>query len=100
MIEKRVRRKILGRKKEKVAGVWRKVLKRACSWFVPRATLDYQIKMVLLTECVARMGKNRNVYVVLDGKPEGKRQREGLLIDTRLMLKLILKYFVGEYGAG
>jgi hypothetical protein len=45
------------------------------------------------------MGKNRNAYVVLDGKPEGKRHREELVIDTRLMLKLILKYFDGRLWA-
>jgi hypothetical protein len=32
------------------------------------------------------MGKNRNAYVVLDGKLEGKRHREELVVDTRLML--------------
>jgi len=45
------------------------------------------IKSVLLTEYVARVGKKRNAYVVLDGKPKGKRQREELVVDTRLMLK-------------
>lgn len=40
-----------------------------------------------MTEYVARMGKNRNAYAVLDGKPEGKRQREELVVDKRLMLK-------------
>jgi hypothetical protein len=39
---------------------------------------------------VARMGEKRNTYMILMGKPEGKRPPEDQEIDERIILKWIL----------
>jgi hypothetical protein len=62
MIENRVLRRIFGPKEEEVTGDWRKL-----------RSDDDQINEGLMDGNLTRMGKMRNAYKILVGKPEGKR---------------------------
>ena len=73
VFEKRVLRKILGPKRDEVIGEWRKLHKEEhndlyCS---PNIVRVVKSRMCWLWH-VARMGKRRDMYRVLVGKPEGK----------------------------
>jgi hypothetical protein len=49
---------------------------------------------------VARMGKGRNVYRVLVGKPEGKDHLQDQGVDGRMGSKWTLQRLVGGGGCG
>jgi hypothetical protein len=71
VFENRVLRRIFGQKRDGVAGGWRKLHDLYPSPSIIRIIKSRRIRWA---GHVARMGETRNVYMLLVGKPEGKRQ--------------------------
>jgi hypothetical protein len=78
VFENRVLRRIFGPKRVEVTGDWRKLRKGGLHSLHSSPDIIRQIKSkrMMWAGHVARMGEGRNVYRVLVGKPEGKRQLE------------------------
>jgi hypothetical protein len=76
LFEKRVLRRIFGLKRDEVTRVWRKLHNEELHNLYPSPSLIRIIRSrrMRLAVHVARMGEKRNVYSLLMGKPEGKRQ--------------------------
>jgi len=71
VFENKVLRRIFGAERDKVTGEWRKLHSDLyCSPNIVRLIKSRRIRWA---GHVARMGKRRDVYTVLVGKPEGKR---------------------------
>ena len=75
VFENRVLRRIFGRKRDEVAGEWRKLHNENindlyCSPSIVRVIKSRRMRW---TEHAARMEKSRGIYNDLVGKPEGKR---------------------------
>jgi hypothetical protein len=75
VFENRDVRRIFGPKRDEVTGEWRKVHNEELCILYSSSNIIRQIKSnrMRLAGHVAHMGKERNVYRVLMGKPEGKR---------------------------
>jgi hypothetical protein len=75
VFENRVLRRIFGPKRDEVTGEWRKLHSGELHNLYSSPDIIRQIKSrgMRWVGHVARMGKRRNVYRVLVGKPEGKR---------------------------
>jgi hypothetical protein len=75
VFENRVLRGIVGPKRDEVTGEWRKLHNGELRNLYSSPDIIRQIKSRTMRWAghVARMGKERNVYRVLVGKPEGKR---------------------------
>jgi hypothetical protein len=75
VFENRVLRRIFGPKRDKVTGEWRKLHTEELHILYRSPNVIRQIKSRRMrwSGHVARMGKDRNVYRALMGKPEGKR---------------------------
>jgi hypothetical protein len=75
VFENRVPRRIFGPKRDKVTGEWRKLCSEELRILYSSPNIIRQIKSRRMRWAghVACMGKERNVYKVLMGKPEGKR---------------------------
>jgi hypothetical protein len=78
VFENRVLRKIFGPKRDEVMGQWRKLHNRELHNLCSSTDIIRQIKSRRMRWAghVACMGKGRNVYRVLVGKPKGKRTLE------------------------
>jgi hypothetical protein len=78
VFENRVLRRVLGPKRDEVAGEWRKLhneeLNALCS--LPNIVRVVKSRRMRWAEHVARMGEDKGVHRVLVGKPEGKRPLE------------------------
>jgi hypothetical protein len=78
MFENNMLWRTFGPKRDEVMGEWRKLhsgeLHNLC--LSPVNIRQVKSRRMRWAEHVARMGKGRNVYRVLVGKPEGKRQLE------------------------
>jgi hypothetical protein len=76
VFENRVLRGIFGPKRDEVRGEWRKLHNGELHNLSSSSDIIRQIKSRRMRWAghVARMGEGRNVYRVLVGKPEGKRQ--------------------------
>jgi hypothetical protein len=74
VFENRVLRRIFGTKRDEVTGEWRKLHNGELHNLYSSPDIIRQIKSRRMRWAghVARMGKGRNVYRVLVGKPEGK----------------------------
>jgi hypothetical protein len=74
VFENRVLRRILGPKRAKVMGCWRKLHKEELHdlYFSPRVITIITTRRVGWAGHVARMGEKRNVYRLLVGKSGGK----------------------------
>jgi hypothetical protein len=93
VFENRVLRRIFGPKGDEVTGEWRKLHSGELHNLNSSPDIIRQIKSRRMRWAghVARMGEGRNVYWVLEGKPEGKRPLErarcrwenGIKIDFR-----------------
>jgi hypothetical protein len=77
VFENSVLRKIFGLKRDEVTGEWRKLHNEELSdlYSSPSTSIIRIIKSRRMRWAghVARMGKKRNAYRLLVGKPEGKR---------------------------
>jgi hypothetical protein len=75
VFENRVLRRIFGPKRDGVTGGWRKLHSEELHNLYSSPSIIRIIKSVRrrLAGHVARMGEKRNVYMLLVGKPEGKR---------------------------
>jgi hypothetical protein len=75
VFENRVLRRIFGPKKDKATGDWRKLHNEDLHnlYSLPNIIRMTKSRRMSWTGHVARMGKNRNAYRILVGKPEGKR---------------------------
>jgi hypothetical protein len=71
----RVLRGIFGSKKDEVTGEWRKLHNEELNdlYFSPSIVRVIKSRRMVWARHVARMGERRGVYMVLVGKPEGKR---------------------------
>jgi hypothetical protein len=75
MFKNRVLRRIFGLKRDEVMGGWRKLHNEELLDFYCSPSIIRMIKL-RWAEHVARKGEKRNVYMVLVGKPEGKKPLE------------------------
>jgi hypothetical protein len=75
VFENRVLRRIFGLKRDEVTGEWRKLHNEELLDLYSSPSIIRIIKSRRMTWAghVARMGKKRNAYRILMGKPEGKR---------------------------
>jgi hypothetical protein len=78
VFENRALRRIFGPKRDEVTRKWRKLHNRELHNFYSSPDIIRQIKLRRMRWVghMARMGKGRNVYRILVGKPEGKRPLE------------------------
>jgi hypothetical protein len=75
VFENRVLRRIFGLKRDEVTGEWKKLhnVELHDLYSSPSIIRIMKSRMMRWAGHVARMGKKRNVYRLLVGKPEGKR---------------------------
>jgi hypothetical protein len=75
VFENRVLRRIFGPKSDEVTGSWRKLHEEELHNLCSSPNIIRMIKSWRIRGAghVARMGKKRNAYRLLAGKPEGKR---------------------------
>jgi len=75
MFDNGVLRRIFGRKRDKVTEEWRKLHNEELNDFYSSPNIIWVIKSRRMTWAglVTHMGERRGVYVILVGKPEGKR---------------------------
>ena len=74
LFENRVLRKIFGPKRDKVTGVWRKLLEELNDLYSsPNILRVIKSRRMRWAGRVARMGERRGLYRVWVGKAEGKR---------------------------
>jgi hypothetical protein len=75
VFENRVLRRISGPKRDEVTGEWRKFLNEELRdlYSSPSIIRTVKSRRMRWASHVARMGKKRNAYRLLVGKPEGKR---------------------------
>jgi hypothetical protein len=75
VFENRALRRIFGPKRDEVTGGWRKVYNEEFRnlYSSPSIIRIIKSRTMRLTGPVARMGEKRNAYMILVGKPEGKR---------------------------
>jgi hypothetical protein len=73
MFENRVLRRIFGLKRYEVTGGWRKLHNEELRnlYFLPNRMI--KSRRMRWAGNVAQMGEKRNAYLILVGKPEGKR---------------------------
>jgi hypothetical protein len=70
-----VLRKIFGSKRDKVTGEWRRLHNEDLYYLQPSPNIIRVIKSRLMRGAgyVARMGERKGAYIVVVGKPEGRR---------------------------
>jgi len=75
VFENRVLRRIFGPRREEVTGEWRRLHNEELNDFYSSSNIVRVMKLRRMRWAghVARMGKERGVYRVLVGKPEGRR---------------------------
>ena len=75
MFENMVLRRIFGPRRDEVTGEWRGLHNKELNdlYSSPNIVRVIKSRRMRWAEHVARMGKERGVYTVLVGKPEGKR---------------------------
>ena len=93
MFENRVLRRIFGPRRDEVKGEWRKLHDDElnglhCS---PRIFRVTKSRIMRWAGHVARMRGRRNIYRVLVGKPEGKRNLGDADVDGRIKLGWIFR---------
>jgi hypothetical protein len=73
--ENRVVRRVFGPKREEVAGDWRRLhnVELRNVYVLPHIVRVVKSGRMTWTGHVARIGKIKNAYKILVGKPEGKR---------------------------
>jgi hypothetical protein len=74
--DNRVLRRIFGPKRDEVTGGWRKLYNEELHNLYSLTSKIIKLRRMRWSGLGARMGEKRNVYRLLVGKPEGKRQLE------------------------
>ena len=98
MFENRVLRRILGPRRDKVTGEWRKLQNEELNdlYSSPNIVRVITSRRMRWAGHVARMGERRSIYRVLVGKLEGKRP----LGRTRRIWEDNIKMDLQEVGCG
>jgi hypothetical protein len=101
VFENRVLRRIFGLKRDEVTGDWRKLHNEELHNLYPSPIIFRKIKSRRMrwAENVATNGENRNAYMFLVGKLEGKRPL-GKPTSGRVILKWILERYDGMAWTG
>jgi len=75
VFENRVLRRVFGPKRDEVTAEWRKLHNEELSdlYYLPNIVRVVKSRRMRWAGHVACMGQRRGVYMVLVGKPEGKR---------------------------
>jgi hypothetical protein len=75
VFENKVLRRIFGPKRDELTGGWRKLHNEELRdlYSSPSIIRTIKSRMMRWAGLVAQMGKKRNAYMLLVGKPEGKR---------------------------
>jgi hypothetical protein len=78
VFENRVLRRIFAPKGDEVTGEWRKLHNEELHdlYSSPSIVRIIKSRRMIWADHVARMGEKRNAYILLVGKPEGKRPLE------------------------
>ena len=95
VFENRVLRRIVGPKRDKVTGEWRKLHNEELRdlYSLPNIVRVVKSRRMRWAGHVARMGEGRGVHRVLTGKPEGKR----LLGKPRRRSRIILRWIFRKW---
>jgi hypothetical protein len=98
VFENRVLRRIFGRKRDEVTGKWRKLHNEELHilYSSPNIIRHIKSRRMRWVGHVTRMGKDRKVYRVLVGNPEGKRP----LGRSRRRWEDGIRMHLGEIGKG
>jgi hypothetical protein len=75
VFENRVLRRVFGPKRDEVTGEWRKLHNEELNdlYFLPNIVRVVKSRRIRWAGHVARMGEDRGVHRVLEGKPDKKR---------------------------
>jgi hypothetical protein len=97
-----VLRKIFGPKRIEVIRGWRKLHNEELHYLycLPSIIRITKSRRMRWAGHVARMGKKRNAYSILVGKPEGKRPLGNLDVRGRIILEGILQRYDGVVWTG
>jgi hypothetical protein len=89
VFENRVLRRVFGSKRDEVTGEWRKLHNEELNdlYLLPNIVRVVKSRRMRWAGHVARIGKDRYVYRVLVGKPEGKRPLGRQDVDGRIILR-------------
>jgi hypothetical protein len=98
VFENSVLRRVFGPKRDEVTGEWRKLYNVELNdlYYLPNIVRVVKSRRMRWAGHVARMGEERGVYMVLVGKPEGKRP----LGRPRLTWEDNIKIDLQEVGGG
>ena len=98
VFEHRVLRRLFGSKRDEVKWEWRKLHNEELSdlYSSPNIVRVIKSRRMRWAGHVARMGEGKNMYRVLVGKPEGKRQ----LARPRRRWEDNIKMYLQEVGCG
>jgi hypothetical protein len=98
VFENRVLRRIFGPKRDEVTGEWRKLHNEELRnlYSSPSKITTMKSRRMRWADHVARIGEKRNAYILLVGKPEGKRP----LGRPRRRRVDNIRIYLGEVGCG
>jgi hypothetical protein len=102
VLENRVLRRIFGPKRDEVIMEWRKLHNEELNYFYSSPNIFWVIKSgrMRLVGHVARMGESRDVYRVLEWRPDGKNHLEDPGVDGRIIIRCIFRKWVVEAWSG
>ena len=91
MFEKRVFTRIFGTRRDEVTGEWRRLHNKELNdlYSSPNIVRVIKWRRMRWAGHVARMGEERWVYRVLEGKPGGRRPLGDVSVDGRIILERI-----------
>jgi hypothetical protein len=90
VFKNRMLRRISGPKRDEVIAGWRKLHSEELHNLYFSLNIVRMIKEDEIGGACSAYVELRNVYKILSGKPEGRHHWEGLCVDVRMIIKLIL----------